>query len=78
MEAARRSGLRGEEPQARRTIESGRRAAEREAWEQGAADPWPEDMPGLRRSRGYAAAARARVPGPVARPAGTYMRPART
>ena len=33
VEAARRSGLRGGEPEARRTIESGRRAAEREAWE---------------------------------------------
>jgi len=32
VEAARRSGLRGGEPEARRTIESGRRAAEREAW----------------------------------------------
>ncbi len=33
VDAARRSGLRGGEPEARRTIESGRRAAEREAWE---------------------------------------------
>ena len=33
VEAARRSGLRGGEPEARRTIESGRRNAEREAWE---------------------------------------------
>jgi len=33
VEAARRSGLRGGEPEARRTIESGRRAAEREAWQ---------------------------------------------